>query len=254
MKKFLIIIIILSSINVFSQNDSLSIQRNLLKQDEISTSFKLSTNGWGFDYRRGYIINMHQKNLYEIQFNTIKHPKEEKIPSVFYTFKSFIYGKENECFDLRFGLGKQYLLFDKKTPGTVGIRLFGFVGGDMAFLKPIYYVIMVNQNNWDSVTEKYKPSHQPATIEKKASFWMGFDEIKINPGIYAKLGTSFEYSKTTTFLNSLEFGLESYLFLNRLEIMGELDNPRFIVSMYVSYRIGVLIENKHKPKETGIGF
>lgn len=252
MKKLLIIIIFLTSIKVFSQNDSLSIQRNLLKQDEKSISFKLSTNGWGLDYRRAYIVNMHKKNLYEIQFNTIKHPKEEKIPSNEYLFKTFVYGKLNECFDFRFGLGKQVLLYDKKTPGTVAIRLFGFVGGDLALLKPVYYEV---QTARDTVSiERYVSGRQTQYILKKASFWIGTNEIKFDPGIYMKLGTSFEYSKTTTFLNSLEFGLESYLFLNKLNIMAEINNPRFIVSMFVSYRFGVLIENKHKSKETGFEF
>lgn len=252
MKKFLLIIIILSSIKIFSQNDSLSIQRNLLKQDEKSVSLKISNNGWGMDYRRAYIVNMHRKNLYEIQFNTIKHPKEEKTSSYVYLFKSFVYGKKNDCFDFRFGLGKQVLLFDKKTPGTVAIRLFGFVGGDVAMLKPIYYVVQTGL--YDTSIVKYNQGQQTQFILKKASFWTGINELKINPGIYMKLGTSFEYSKTTTFLNSLEFGIESYLFLKKLDIMAEINNPRFIVSLYVSYRLGVLIENKHKTKETGFEF
>ena len=255
MKKFFgVIILIMCASGLFAQNDSSAIKKNIFYQDEIMFGLRIKTNGWGLNYRRAYYRNIHLKNLFEIGINTIKSPKETKIKSLYNTGRSFVYGKMNECYDIRTGFGQQYTLFDKKTPGTVAIRMFWTTGADLGLLKPIYYVIMINQTTMETVTEKYKPSHQPAVIERKAPFTQGLSELQFNPGWYVKVGTSFEYSKSATFLNSVEMGLEFSAYLKKMEIMAEIDNPRMIFAMFISYRIGKLVENKQKPANTSLDF
>ena len=246
MKYILILVVFLSSVSLEAQEvEDLSRAKNLFIQDEISLGAKISTNGWGMDFRNGYFINMKQKKLYEIGFNTIHHPKEYKLSSLYYPTKSFVYGKLNDCYDIKGGYGRQILLFDKKEPGSVAIRIFFFGGVDLAFLKPIYYSVIIN-NTGDTQEMKYNSGMQPALITEKASFSKGFNEISFDPGVYVKLGTSFEHSKEVNVIRSLELGIESYFFLDKLNIMGDVNNPRLIVSMFISYRIGALIKNRQK--------
>ncbi|MBN2890438.1 MAG: hypothetical protein JXL97_01095 [Bacteroidales bacterium] len=221
--------------------------------DEYSFGAKVSTNGWGMDFRRGYSVNLKRKKLYEIGFNTIKHPKEYKFASYYYLTKSFVYGKLNSCMDLKVGYGQQIVLFDKKEVGTVEIRLITFAGLDLAFLKPIYYEIIINSLG-DTEMQKYTPAHQPGLIERQAPFSKGLDELTLDPGLYFKLGTSFEHSKNVKSIRSFELGVEATLFLKRLEIMAELNNPRLVVSLFVSYRLGSIIQKKNKEDKFDIGF
>jgi hypothetical protein len=248
MKKIVIIFLIFQNLLLFGQED-LSKQKNLMYQDEISFGIKLSTNGWGMDFRRGYFVNVHKKKLYEIGFNTIHHPKEYRESSIYYLTKTFVYGKMNLCYDIKAGIGRQYMLFDKKEPGSVAIRIILTTGLDIAFLKPIYYKIIINQQNGASDYEKYNPAHQPAYVIQKAPFTMGLSETKIDPGIYLKLGTSFEHSKKVNIINSLELGVEAYYFLYKPQIMAEVNNPQFIVSLFMSYRLGHLMKNHHKKEK-----
>ncbi len=238
-----------------AQVEDLSVQKNIFYQDEYSIGFKLNNNGWGMDFRKGFGINPHKKKMYEIGFNIIKHPKEYKFSSV-HSFSSFVYGKMNSVMDLKVGYGHQFVLYDKKEVGTTEIRLFYFVGADIAVLKPIYYIVIVDMstNPYTKTTEKYKPSHQPLLIDKKASFAKGLDEIKINPGLYFKVGTSFEHSKQVKYIRSLELGIEVYAFLKRLEIMAQIDNPRVIVSVFASYRMGSIIYNKKNKDKKDLNF
>lgn len=251
MNRILVLIfLIISQINLFSQTGEIDLSRekNLFIQDELSGGFKLSTNGWGMDFRDGYFVTLKQKRLYEIGFNIIHSPKEYKLSSQYYLTKSFVYGKLNECADLKAGLGRQFLLYDKKEPGSVAIRLFFFTGLDLAILKPIYYTVIINSYS-QTQEMMYESSLQPALIVKKAAFTKGFNEIKIDPGIYFKIGTSFEHSKEVNLIQNLELGIESYIFLNKLEIMGDVENPRFITSLFLSYRMGSLIKNRQRKKE-----
>ncbi len=249
MKYILIVLITLLTFSIKAQEvQDLSKARNLYIQDELSVGVKISTNGWGMDFRNGYFINMKQKKLYEIGFNTIHHPKEYKLSSIYYPTKSFVYGKLSDCYDIKAGYGRQFLLFDKKEPGSVAIRIFFFGGIDFAFLKPIYYSVIIN-NTGNTQDMKYNSGMQPALITEKAAFSKGFNEITFDPGVYIKLGTSFEHSKVVNVIRNLELGIESYFFLHKLDIMGDVNNPRFITSMFISYRIGALIKNRQKKRD-----
>jgi len=243
MKYILTIVFALSVLALNAQIDNLSQQKNIFFQDELTFGAQINTNGWAIDARRGYFVNNKLKNFFEYRFTIIKHPKEFKSTSYYSLTKSYVYGKLNQVYNFNAGYGKQIKLFSKQEVGTVDIRLITSAGINIAVLKPIYYEIILNQQ-FETDYEKFDPSHQPGLILGKAPFYKGLNELKINPAIYFKLGTSFEHSKSVNAVKSLELGIEAFLFLKDLEIMAEVDNPQFIVSLFLSYRIGTLMKTK----------
>ena len=242
-RTFLIILFIFVYLSINAQNDDYIdlLQQDIFFQDEFTVGVKVSTNGWGMDFRRGYAINPKRKKMYEFGFNTIKHPKEYKFSSYYFISKKFVYGKLNYCMDFKIGYGQQVVLYDKREAGTVQIRMFAYGGIDLAILKPIYYKVIIN-NHGDTEYQKYQPAHQPALIERAAPFSKGLLETKINPGLYFKIGTSFEHSKNVKSIRSLELGIEGYVFSTPLEILAEVNNPQFVVSLFISYRLGTILK------------
>ncbi|MEZ5011308.1 MAG: hypothetical protein R2744_06805 [Bacteroidales bacterium] len=55
---------------------------------------------------------------------------------------SFIYGKINNVFSLRAGIGHQHELFRKQDLGGVAIRYFYSGGPVLVFTKPIHYNVL----------------------------------------------------------------------------------------------------------------
>lgn len=249
MKNFLTIIFIFILFTSKAQVDNLSLRKNLFYQDEKTTGLRINNNGWGIDYRRGYFHNFKLKTFWELGAYKIKHPKEYKFSSYYALTKTYVYGKLNEVYDVKFGYGRQMSLFSKKEIGTVEVRVIASTGVEMAILKPIYYEVIVDFSTFNTIYEKYKPSHQPGLIYAKAPYTKGISELGVNPGLYFKLGTSFEHSKSEKTVNSLELGIETSLYLKRLEIMAEVNNPRLIVSLFISYRIGSLVQNKQRKSD-----
>lgn len=246
MRNILILVFLTTFFVAKGQVEDLSRQKNIFFQDEITFGVQLHNNGWSTDIRRGYYVNNKLKNFYEFGFTYLKHPKEYKRRSYYSATKKYTFGKINQVYNLNFGYGKQITLFDKREIGTVDIRLIISAGTNIAILKPIYYEIIVDVVKYTTALEKFKPSHQPGLIIGKAPFAEGLKEIKINPALYFKIGTSFEHSKRINAVSSLEFGIISYFFLNDLKIMGVIDNPQTIISLFVNYRIGKLKKNKVK--------
>jgi hypothetical protein len=246
MNKLLIIavIIISGSFSLYGQGD-LNEQQKVFFRNERSFAIMLNTDGYGFGYRSAKRIDYLNKRLFEIEGGTLKHPKEYKQPTLYTQGGSFKYGKINYPFYFRGGLGHQHEIFKKADLGGIAIRYFYSAGGILGFYKPIYYKIVypLPGNEYMIKEEKFKPAiTQPQDIYSKASFFKGFNEIKLTPGLYAKGGFNFEYSKEDKVIHAIEIGAQINAFANTIPIMASSDNKSIFFSLFVSYRFGMIID------------
>lgn len=188
-KLFLFFIFTIQSLNTLSQV-LLDDMPKIFYKNEKTIALNLSSNGWGLGYRYGSRINVFEKKIYEIDFSIIKHSKEiNSTNASIFSSESFVFGKQNSIFDIRFGYGKQNELFKKPDAGSVAIRYFYSVGPSIVLQKPIYYDILHRENDstYTIREEKFNPTiHTADEINGKSSFFKGIDEIKIIPGIFLK--------------------------------------------------------------------
>jgi len=238
-KFFFLVILFSFSVNILYSQEDISDSPSIFYKNEKSLSFNLSTNGWGLGYRYGSRINYLEKRLYEVEFSIIKHSKEIKSTSL--SSESFVFGKLNSVYDLRFGYGKQNEMFSKADLGSVAIRYFYTVGPSIAFLKPIYYDI-VQDTSQDVIEQRFNADiHTSGAINGKSSYFKGFDEIKIVPGAFVKAGFNVEFSQSETVIHALEAGVMVQAYTNSLEIMDVDDNQQFFFTLFVCYRFGKVV-------------
>ena len=211
-------------------------------RNEKTIALNLNSNGWGLGYRYGSRINVFEKRIYELDFSIIKHSKEiSSSNSSIFSSESFVFGKQNNIFDLRFGYGKQNELFRKPDAGAVAVRYFYSVGPSVVIQKPIYYEILyrLNDSTYTIKEEKFNPTiHTSDDINGKSSFFKGFDEIKLIPGLFFKTGFNFEFSQKETTVHAIEAGILLQAYLKNLDIMAVDDNQQYFFTLFVCYRIG----------------
>jgi hypothetical protein len=253
MKKLLLIAVVLlcGGIWLRAQGD-LNEQQKVFFRNEKSLGLLLNSDGLGISYREAKRINYLNKNILEFDLGTLKHPKEYKMYNPYTTGTgSYVFGKLNSVFFLRGGIGHQHEIFKKEDLGGVAIRYFISAGPVIALAKPIYYRIMyISGNQFTLKEEKFDITvHQPTDIYSKASFTKGFNEIKAYPGLYAKGGFNFEYSKEDKVIHAIELGAQINAFPKKIPIMAGSDNKALFFSLFVSYRFGVIIDPLH-PEET----
>ena len=234
-------------------------QEKILYRNERSLAFLLNSNGLGGNFRYAKRITYLKKTLYEVDVVNIKHPKEVKIYSNYNasnTSKSYVYGKTNVFINLRVGIGYQREIFQKQDRDGIAIRYFYSFGPDIGFAKPIYYnyvTILVDANNqvyYKTMTEKFVSQHPNATdIMGRASFFKGFDEISVIPGVYAKFGLTMEFGKKEQIINALEGGFVFDAFIKRVPLMATEKNPWFFPSLFISYRFGKSIDVSGKQQK-----
>jgi hypothetical protein len=247
MKRLLIIAVVLTiGINSACAQGELNQEQRIFFRNERTFAILLNTNGFGLNYREGKRIDYLNKRLLEIEFNTLKDPKEVKIsnPNV-QAGGNFVFGKLNSVFLLKGGIGHQREIFRKIDQGGVAIRYFYSGGPVIAFCKPIYYKIIdqIGQNDYQIKEEKFDvKKHEPGMIYGKSAFAKGLNEIKALPGIYVKGGFNFEYSKQDKVIHAIEIGAQINVFPQRLQIMATSNSKAVFFSLFASYRFGVVID------------
>ena len=201
------------------------LQRLKSEEDETSIIFskqnafgvRLNTDGYGVFFEHGKYKTLTVTNLWWISLDEYKNPKEERIinsDGVFQVGNPYIYGKINNFYQLKAGIGQQRLIGGKDIKNGVAFSAIYGGGISAGMLKP-YYI-----NAYDSVgtNEDIKYSKETdyifralrntgAVINGSSGFGKGFNEIKFTPGVFARAALRFDYGAYNELLSALEAGI-----------------------------------------------
>lgn len=214
--------------------------------DEYTVGIMLHTRGYGANFRRLYYKDGFHKQGWEIDLVNIRHPKEVKIfNQLDNSARGYVYGKLNNLYALRMGYARDQILFDKTDQGTVAISLVTNGGLSLGILKPVYLEIVKPVNNGQFIlsTERYDPTvHEYGVIYGQANFFKGFDNLSAMPGLYGKLGLSFDYNLIDEKTTTLEVGVVFDYFIREVPIMAQLDptiqNSSLFTQFYLTVNFG----------------
>lgn len=214
---------------------------NVLYRNEGAVNIFAHSRGFGLSYMRAKHITGTRKKILEIQALNMYHPKEIKVSTNTDNSKKFKYGKLNNIFLVRAGVGYQTTLFKKADRKSVEIRTAYFLGGNITFAKP-YYVLVYRQgpdgkNYQESV--KYDPDRLTVdSISGKGPLIDGLSGLKVYPGFYAKANLSFEYAPYSNKVKAIETGVILDYYPNALPIMAHNPKENFIITLYVGFTFG----------------
>jgi hypothetical protein len=241
---FFFLVLISYSANLLAQGE-IDEQKKILLRDERTFGLSLNSNGIGGDYKYAKRINAKNHNIYQIELMSLKHPKEIKITNNIYSNKSFVFGKTNNFFVLKGVYGRQSEIYRKNDAGGISIRYNYSIGPTIGILKPIYYEVLYTTGvPWEfySKIEKFNTSTHQSDIYGRASFFKGFNELSLVPGISTKAGFTFEYSRIDKALHSIEIGIGMDLYPKEIPIMAIENNNFFFLNLYAGYRFGKVID------------
>ncbi len=226
-------------------------QKKILFKNERTYGLLLNSNGLGFNFLYAKYIDGFQKRLYSAEFNWIRHPKEVRTVTDDFNSRSYIFGKLNSFYTLNLSMGYQKEIFGKSDKRGIAIRYFALAGPSIGILKPKYYEIGYNPNiikteDFNTFYENLQSTHNSGIILGNASFSKGLDEIKIEPGLFAKVGLSFEYAERETIISALELGITLQAYTRKVPMMALETNSRFFPGVFLSYRFGNSLDQRPK--------
>ena len=246
---FLIIVGSLFSARTMAQGE-IDDEARIFYRNERTFAGTLSSTGWSFGMQYAKRVNAFKSIIFGGEAGSLRHPKEYKSQSPYIGGwgTGYVFGKTNEVISLRFGTGLQKEIFGKYDRGGIAIRYFYSGGLSLALMKPVYYakVVGYDYQRLKILTEEslFDPDYMQSIydIYDKKSFFMGIDEIKLDPGVFARAGLSFEYSIQDRIINALEGGVQLEGFLKKVPIMASDDNRRLFFSIFVTYRFGKVLD------------
>ena len=213
-----------------------------LMKNEFTFGLNINSSGWGFDFRRGKNLTVDKKRMLEAEIVNMKHPKEIKSVNPYYeNAKSFFYGKMNTLTVLRLGIGQQKMIFHKAEKNGVEFRL-NYTGGlSLGFAKPVYLNIVKTDATGSSYLqiERYDPEkHYIDDIYGRASFTYGISEITVYPGLYGKLGLSFDHGPQYDKVRIIEAGVIVDAYGKEIPIMAYAENSAVYLTFYINILYG----------------
>jgi hypothetical protein len=215
-------------------------------RNERSIGAALNSDGWSVIYRELRQTKPSNRYFIEGSVEGFKHPKEIKLSNYYFQNPgSFVFGKLNSTWTIGAGAGWQQEIFEKHDLGGVSVSWFAGGGATLLFAKPIYYkiIVLVDKDYYTIEEQKFDLTiHQPLDIMSKASFFKGFNEIKLYPGLYARGGFNFEYSRNDRITHTIEVGASLHAFTKTIPIMASDDNRQVFPAIFVSYRIGMILD------------
>ena len=217
------------------------------KQDVFG--IKLNTDGYGLFFEHGKFITMNKNKLWWIELGERKDPKEKRgtltDPNGVAYGNSFIYGKINNFYYAKFGLGNQFPIGGKAN--TNGIAITGIYGGGgtLAMMKP--YCLQVvdpnDPNNEIQIRYHENPLYDSLFLDTKninggSPFGSGFNKISFTPGVFARTAIRFDWEHFNTGITAIELGLNAEVYTQKLAIMALNPKNNFFLNAYISMVFG----------------
>lgn len=240
--------------SVFAPNDTVAVpiksvadqladrsfdDRGILLKQEFTGGIMLHSQGWGINLRRSKNKTFKRKRVIELDIVSVTHPKEIKIPgSGNESFRSYVYGRTFQVLMTRLGYGRQNTLYERFDQG-LEIRYLYIAGFSAAWAKPVYLEVLNSNDRIETV--RYNPNdpdHRRVKIQGASSFFKGFDKMKIYPGLYGKVGISFDYAKKQRSISTIEAGVIVDVYFDVVEQMGIARNNQVFVNLYISLNFG----------------
>jgi hypothetical protein len=248
--------LLLSVSILFVLSTDIYAQRRAVKNEDSEESYKsftsvgITTNTnsgilGGAVFRQSSALGskLFGKNQYRylaVELVNVKHPKELSTQD-FVTGARLVYGKQNYLFALRPEYGRELTLFSRQDDEGISISGIVAAGPTLGIEKP--YMVQYQNTDGRVTTEPFDPvkhtgGGSQTGIVGAGSFFQGFGQSKIVPGIHIKTAMSFELSAFRENVTGVEIGFLAEAFTRKVQIMAFAENRSFYTSGYLTLYFG----------------
>ena len=248
------IAILLFSAMLFAQSNNpqikqASVGKGLIYSRERVYFGEVGTNGMSLGFQWGKLKSYYKTTYYQVTFGYLRNPKETRSSITNASFslgRSFIYGKQNSLMKANILMGRKKYFTEKDAVRGVAVGMSYAIGPELGLLKPYYvdYFLPIEKPARENNYIKYTPETAEKfldvdKINGAAPFTEGLKEIKIQPGVHAKLGLHFDWGAYDEYVRALEVGISGDFFLKKTPILVEnAQNRPFFLNLYANLQLG----------------
>jgi len=231
---------------------------NLIRQQEEGAlifnkqnvfGLRLNTDGWGLVFEKGYLKSPKITNLFALELNEKKHPKEQKINNVLNNNgflqigNPYVYGKRNSFYQLKLSYGQQRMIGGKTNKNGVAVHAI-YAGGFSAGFERPYYVRVQDNSPEGTRNIKYSQDDSALFLAPAPNILMGtglrfgWNELKFVPGVHAKAALRFDYGRFNEVVTAIEVGLNLEAYSRKVQIMLLNPDQQVFFNGYIAIMFG----------------
>ena len=215
---------------------------NLIFNKQNIFGIRLSTDGYGLSFEKGYFRTPYRTLLWDFELNEKHSPKEHHVSaSDGFDFSSVVPYKENNLYEFKMAIGQQVLIGGKGNKNGVAVSAIYSGGVSIGMLKP-YYITVQNANTEASNQMTWNQFMQDTTfldqVQGSAGFLVGWDDLTVKPGLNARQGMRFDYGRLNQTVAAVEVGLTEEYYFGKMPIMYLVPAKQFFFNAYVSILFG----------------
>ncbi len=253
--------------NLSSRRERIQARRNrvnkLIEQEEDGAlvfakqwalGVKLNTDGYGFFYEHGKYKTIKKTNLWWLELGEKKQHNQQKVTpepqqynigsntEVLSVGDNYVYGKENNFYQFKIGLGRQLLIGGKGS--TNGVAVSAIYGGGISFgiVKPYYLQVedSLSQSGVSDVRYQDKPDVflNPLLVLGASGFTKGWDKATVVPGLHVRGALRFDYGRFRETLSALEVGFNVDYYAKKVGIMVLNPKHDLFLNTYIAFVFG----------------
>ena len=226
--------------------------KGIVYNKEYGGNLQLMTNGWSLGGHYGIMNTYYKTRTYSFEIGELKHPREERQStglgggSFSNTSRSFIYGKQNNFYTIKVGMGEKRYFSEKADRKGVAVGMSYSFGPALGLIKPYYLEIQGSDPNTSipSIRDvKYNGSEDSEFLKYPLIFGassslLGFNELSLAVGGQAKVGLHLDWGAYDEFLRALEIGVAVDVYSKNIPVMVTDANRPFFVNLYVKAILG----------------
>ncbi len=183
----------------------------------------------------GTLFGKQQFRYLALELVNVKHPKEQAVPYTA-TGARIITGKTNYLFVIRPEYGREIMFFNRHADEGISISGILAAGPSIGIQKP--YIVQVQARPGNIVSIPYDPNNLKEGLVGAGSFFQGFDQAKIVPGLHLKAALSFELSAFRDNMTGLEIGFIAEGFSRGINLVANTENKSTFTSGYLTIYFG----------------
>jgi hypothetical protein len=200
---------------------------------------KLNTDGYGLSYEIGRFKTNRVATIFQVELNEKKHKKEKRMSlNNGFNFNSVIYGKLNNFYQFKVGMGQQRIIGGKGNKNGVAVMAIYTGGLSMGMQKP-YFVDVIEPNSQQRSRKLYPTIIDSAYEEQGASgFTVGWGQMQPKWGAHAKAALRFDYGRFNETVTAIEVGLNAEYYFGKVAQIAYNPERNFFFNAYISLLLG----------------
>jgi hypothetical protein len=215
---------------------------------------KSAHDGFGAVLEKGWMKSPYKMNFIQFEMGTKRHEKEYRFrynidpgnPYFSYQPPVYVYGKQNNFYQLKLSLGKQILIGGKANKNGVGLYFNYAVGFSAGLIRPYYIDVVDTASRTPRVVYiKYEESNKDLFLNDPLIYGgtglrYGWNEMTFVPGFHGKTSLRFDWARFNQLISAVEIGFEFDYFTQ--SVVQMVDNPGR--SFFPTGYIGLVFGNR----------